>query len=187
MAEHTHALQVEQVHRELLERWRTAMNLVGPGSSAIHFDDSRAVAKLLAARGRWADLGSGAGFPGIAVAAWNPTARVTLVESRAKRAAFLERVVRKAGLTNLEVCHDRVEALEAGCWDGVISRAFAAPPAVLAHARRLLVPGGRIALMLAREVVPPPPDFALEARRDYRAGGRERSLTTFFYISHNNA
>jgi 16S rRNA (guanine(527)-N(7))-methyltransferase RsmG len=182
MPEHPNATEVERIHRELLELWRTAMNLVGPGSAKIHFADSRAVARLIAARGRWADLGSGAGFPGIAIASHNPDAHVHLVESRSKRAAFLQRVVQQAGLPNATVFHGRVQALESGCWDGIISRAFAAPAAVLEHARRLLVPGGRLYLMLAHEQVEAPPDFTLQAHHDYRAGGRERRLTALTYI-----
>lgn len=174
-------LEIERIHQELLERWRSAMNLVGPGSSDIHFDDSRVVAQALAAQGRWADLGSGAGFPGVALAAWNPEAQVTLVESRAKRAAFLQRVIRQCDLPNASVFHGRVEQLEHAAWDGLISRAFAAPPAVLEHARRLLVDGGRLGLMVAREQVTPPPDFALVSRQSYRACDRSRSLTVLSY------
>ena len=180
MPEHPDASTVEHTHRELLQRWRGAMNLVGPGSADIHFKDSNAVARLLEARGRWADLGSGAGFPGVAIAARHPQAEVSLVESRSKRAAFLQRVVQQAGLPNATVFHGRVQELEGGCWDGIISRAFAAPEAE--HGRRLLQPGGRLCLMLAREQVEPPPDFRLEAHHDYRAGGRERRLTALVYI-----
>jgi len=183
MSDHPEVKQVEQVHRDLLEQWRVAMNLVGPGSTKIHFADSRAVARALKPSGRWADLGSGAGFPGVALAAWNPDVHVTLVESRSKRAAFLRRVVKRSGLTNAEVFHGRVESLDPAQWDGLVSRAFAAPPAVLDHARRLLVPGGCVALMLAREEVDPPDDFELMAHLDYQAGGRERRLTTFSYKS----
>ncbi len=175
--DHPDAAQVERTHQELLERWRVAMNLVGPGPSDPHFDDSRAVAQALEARGRWADLGSGAGFPGIALAAWNPDAEVTLVESRSKRAAFLERAVRKTALPNAAVFHGRVEQLESAAWDGLVSRAFANPPAVLEHARRLLVAGGRLAFMLAKEAVEPPPGFTLEGHHDYRIEGRVRRLT----------
>jgi 16S rRNA (guanine527-N7)-methyltransferase len=182
MPDHPDPTQVERTHRALLEGWRGAMNLVGPGSLDVHFEDSTAVARLVRAQGRWADLGSGAGFPGIALAAHSPGAQVSLVESRSKRAAFLHRVVQQARLANATVFHGRVEELEARSWDGLISRAFAAPEAVLEHARRLLIPGGRLCLMLAREPVEPPADFALEGHHDYRAAGRDRRLTTLSFI-----
>ncbi|MDP6932876.1 MAG: class I SAM-dependent methyltransferase, partial [Myxococcota bacterium] len=88
----------ERTHRDILERWREAMNLVGPGPVDVHFLDAIHAVQGLEARGRWVDLGSGAGFPGIALAARHPRASVLLVESRQKRAAFLEQVVGEAGL-----------------------------------------------------------------------------------------
>jgi 16S rRNA (guanine527-N7)-methyltransferase len=182
MPEHPDPRTVQRRHQALLEQWRGAMNLVGPGSTDIHFEDSEAVARALEPLGRWADLGSGAGFPGVALAAFNPAVRVTLVESRAKRVAFLRRVLQQSGLANADIFHGRVEDLEAGAWDGLVSRAFAAPPAVLDHARRLLRPQGRVALLLAREEVEPPPDFRLRQQLDYRAGDRDRSLTVLSYI-----
>ena len=182
MPDHPDAREVERIHHDLLERWRGAMNLVGPGSTDIHFADARAVAQRLDATGRWADLGSGAGFPGVAMAAWNPAADVCLVESRAKRAAFLKRVVQQARLSNATVHHGRVEGLEPRTWDGIISRAFAAPEAVLEHARRLLVPKGRLVLMLAKERVEPPDDFSLEIRQEYRVCGRDRCLTALRFL-----
>jgi 16S rRNA (guanine(527)-N(7))-methyltransferase RsmG len=181
MSEHPEAIEVERIHRELLQRWRGAMNLVGPGSVGIHFEDSRVVARKLDARGRWADLGSGAGFPGVAVAAWNPHAQVSLVESREKRATFLLRVLRKTGLPNAELVHARAESLEPGAWDGLVSRAFANPEAVLDHARRLLKPGGQLALMLAREPEPPPEDFERLLVHAYQAGGKQRWLEVLGY------
>ena len=52
----------ERAHQALLERWRTAMNLVGPGDPEHHFVDSAAAVSGLPAVGRWIDLGSGAGL-----------------------------------------------------------------------------------------------------------------------------
>src|SRR6188508_238668 len=48
---------VEAIHRALLEKWRNAMDLVGPGPLDVHFEDSRAGVEGLGATGRWADLG----------------------------------------------------------------------------------------------------------------------------------
>ena len=145
----------EDIHRALLERWRKAMNLVGPGPVEAHFLDAVGAVSGLNATGRWADLGSGAGFPGIALAARHPSASVLLVESRAKRATFLVQVIREAQLDNATVFHGRVEELAPG-FDGVISRAFRPPEAYLADAERLLASGGR-AVLLSGD---PPPAFA---------------------------
>ena len=53
--------EAERVHQTLLERWRGAMNLVGPGDAEHHFVDSAGAVTGLEAVGRWVDLGSGAG------------------------------------------------------------------------------------------------------------------------------
>lgn len=140
-------MNVEAAHRALLEKWRQAMDLVGPGSLDVHFGDSRAAVEGLDARGRWADLGSGAGFPGVALASAFPAAEVLLVESREKRAQFLHALVAELALPNLAVHHGRAEELAPG-FDGVISRAMAAPPIALEASARLLAPGGRAVLLL---------------------------------------
>ena len=141
-------------HRRLLEQWRKAMDLVGPGPIDPHFQDAEGSVDGLAAMGAWADLGSGAGFPGITLAARHPQAQVSLVESREKRALFLHKVVAQAKLANASVVHGRTESLPGGQFDGIISRAYKPPPAVLADAARLLKPGGRIVLLLGDGALP---------------------------------
>jgi 16S rRNA (guanine527-N7)-methyltransferase len=81
-----------------------------------------------------ADLGSGAGFPGLALGAALPAARVCLVESAAPKCAFLERARARAGITNAEVVHARAEEWEDGgeTCDLVTARALA-PLSVLAE------------------------------------------------------
>ncbi len=171
--------QVRQVHQDLLQRWRRAMNLVGPGPLEPHMDDAEQAARLLQPQGRWADLGSGAGFPGIALAAWHPAAQLLLAESRRKRAIFLGQVIRASGLANAQVFHGRVEDLPAASFQGAIARAFARPPQALRQARRLLEPGGQAVLLLAHE--PPPELSGMELLRQasYAVEQRSRSLAIF--------
>lgn len=143
------AAQALDAHRELLGKWRKAMDLIGPGPMEPHFEDALGATEGLDATGDWADLGSGAGFPGIALAARYPDARVQLVESRDKRARFLTKVVRAARLDNASVHRMRTEDLVAGSLDGLISRAYKPPVRVLIEdAARLLRPGGTVALLL---------------------------------------
>lgn len=87
-----------------------------------------------------ADLGSGAGFPGLALAVALPAARVRLVESAARKSVFLERVAAQAGLANVEVVPARVEAWEDGreACDLVTARALAPLPVVVEYAAPLL-------------------------------------------------
>lgn len=168
--------EVERVHRALLERWRGVMDLVGPGPLDPHFQDAAAAVAGLHARGPWADLGSGAGFPGIALAAAWPEAEVSLVESRQKRSVFLETVVAEAGLTNARVLRVRAEDLHPG-FDGIIARAFLPPDEYLALARRLLAPGGRVVLLAGdRDVTPPPGWEGLEEARYPVGDGYRRRL-----------
>jgi 16S rRNA (guanine527-N7)-methyltransferase len=89
------------------------------------------------------DLGSGAGLPGIVVAVAEPLVRVLLVESRAKRAAFLEFAVQELRLSNAQVVVGRAEELRQGV-DACFARAFAPLPLAWSVARGILRPGGRL-------------------------------------------
>lgn len=110
------------------------------------------------------DLGSGAGLPGIVVAVAEPLVRVLLVESRAKRAAFLEFAVQELRLSNAQVVVGRAEELRLGV-DACLARAFAPLPLAWSVARRILRPGGRLIYFAGAELGDPavPDGAALEA------------------------
>jgi 16S rRNA (guanine527-N7)-methyltransferase len=113
-----------------------------------HVADSLAgleVPALRAAR-TIADLGSGGGFPGLALAVALPGARVTLVESVGKKCEFLRRAADEAGLTNVEVVNARAEAWPAGIGtqDVVTARALAPLNVLAEYAAPLLVAGGSL-------------------------------------------
>jgi len=110
------------------------------------------------------DLGSGAGLPGIVVAVAEPGVRVLLVESRAKRAAFLEFAVLELGLSNADVVVGRAEELRREV-DACFARAFAPLPRAWSVARGILRPGGRLVYFAGAEVRDPvvPEGAALEA------------------------
>ena len=149
-------LEPLRIHKSLLEKWRKAMDLVGPGPVDHHFEDAQHAVNNLRATGSWIDLGSGAGFPGFALAAYHPHAHVLLVESRQKRAQFLKRVISQSGLTNIELYHGRSEDIHS-TFNGVISRAYKQPLAYLEDARRLSKPSARVVLLLGGHThfVPP--------------------------------
>lgn len=91
------------------------------------------------------DLGSGAGLPGIVLAAQRPEVRVLLVEPLQRRAAFLVEVVDTLGLPNVEVRRARAEDLAGSISvDIVTARAVAPLDRLAAWALPLLVPGGRL-------------------------------------------
>jgi len=152
------------------------MNLIGPGALDGHYEDAELGLEGWSIAGRWADLGTGAGFPGVVLAARFPQVEVELVDSRLKRCMFLEEVATRAGTSaaNITVRNMRVESLDEGVYDGVVARAFAPPDQVLLHARRLLKPGGQALLFwLPRQGVDDLPDgMTLGLRRDYTVGGR---------------
>lgn len=100
----------------------------------------------LRAAERIADLGAGAGFPGLPLAVALPAAQVTLVESRRRTCDYLYRAVRAAGLTNVHVVDARAETWTdgMGACDAVIARALAPLPVLLEYAAPLLRPGGAV-------------------------------------------
>ena len=165
-------------HRTLLEQWRHSMNLVGPGPISEHYVDAdHALQALSEPAGRWADLGTGAGLPGIIFAARFPTVALDLVDSRRKRCIFVEQVLGQADLTGhaeRRVRCQRVESLEDAQYDGIISRAFAPPAKVLDHADRLLRDDGCVLLLLLADAdVPEDSRFVVEKEHPYTMPGRD--------------
>jgi 16S rRNA (guanine527-N7)-methyltransferase len=143
-----------------LMKWSRRVNLIArdtPEAQAVetHFLDSLTLLPFMdeTEAPHLLDVGSGAGFPGLALACVRPDARFTLCEPRQKRVSFLRHVVRTLGLANVEVVAERVEA-HLPDWPGrfthLTSRAVAEPAAFLPLVRPLVTPGARVLLMLAR-------------------------------------
>jgi 16S rRNA (guanine527-N7)-methyltransferase len=78
-----------------------------------------------------ADVGTGAGFPGLPLAIVEPERRFTLIDSNNKKVRFVGHAARTLGLKNVTAVHSRAEGASGGPFDTVISRAFAAIPAML--------------------------------------------------------
>ena len=93
-----------------------------------------------------ADLGAGAGFPGLVLAAALPQARVRLVESVGRKCRFLRRAAAEAGLDTVEVVNARAEdwPAGAGAHDLVTARALAPLTVLVEYAAPLLAAGGRL-------------------------------------------
>ena len=129
---------------ELLARWNAAYNLTAvrePGEMITrHLLDSLAVAKLV--RGdSLADLGTGAGLPGIPLAILAPERQHTLIDSNGKKVRFLREAVRALALTNVRVEQSRVEDAR-GQYDCITARAFATLGDMLRMGGHLLAPDG---------------------------------------------
>ena len=96
------------------------------------------------AAGRIADLGSGAGSPGLVLAIARPEAEVVLVESVGKKCAWLERTSRALGLENVRVACARAEELDEAPFDVVTARALARSRCSCEYAAPLLREGGSL-------------------------------------------
>jgi 16S rRNA G527 N7-methylase RsmG len=95
-----------------------------------------------------ADLGSGAGFPGIPIKLWAPHIALTLIESNHKKAAFLREITRTLTLTDVNILTARAESITNLSFNVVTLRAVERFESILPTAVRLLAPGGRLALLI---------------------------------------
>ncbi len=145
----------------LLLRWQKAVQLVAPSTLpklwTRHIADSLQIVELVPEAKRWIDLGSGGGFPGLVVAialAHIPDAIVHLVESNARKAAFLREAVRTTGAP-AKVHHERVESVAerfAGDVEIVTARALAPLARLLEFAEPLLSGGARGVFLKGQDV-----------------------------------
>jgi len=101
------------------------------------------------AEARVADLGSGAGFPGVPIKIWAPNIALTLIESNQKKATFLRELTRALTLTDVNIQNTRAETLPPSTFDVVTLRAVERLPRVLPVAVTLLAPKGRLALLIS--------------------------------------
>ena len=140
----------------LLARWNKAYNLTAirdPREMVTrHLLDSLAMHASLdaiaAAGGSLADLGTGAGLPGIPLAIAKPGLQVSLVESNGKKARFMREALRTLALGNARVVESRIEAFDApGTFDAITARALATLPLILELGGHLLKPDGVLLAM----------------------------------------
>src|SRR6202030_468854 len=102
------------------------------------FEVDSANDQRLTTNDRLADLGSGAGFPGIPIKLWAPNITLTLIESNQKKATFLREVVRALTLTDINIQTARAEPLPPSTFDTVTLRAVERLPEILPTAPNLL-------------------------------------------------
>jgi 16S rRNA (guanine527-N7)-methyltransferase len=97
---------------------------------------------------RVADIGTGAGFPGLPLAIVNPQRRFTLVEATGKKARFVEQTARRLGCHNVQVEHARAENYRPfELFDTVVARALSSLADFAAYAGHLCAPDGRLLAM----------------------------------------
>jgi 16S rRNA (guanine527-N7)-methyltransferase len=141
-------LPAAEKYAQLLAGRGVELGVIGPAEAERlwerHLLNCAAIARLIPARCSLADIGSGAGLPGIVLALLLPGARVTLVEAMARRVSFLEECVGELGLGNVEVIRGRAEDLAGRLVVDVVTARAVAPLEKLAGlCVGLLRPGGR--------------------------------------------
>jgi 16S rRNA (guanine527-N7)-methyltransferase len=164
-----------------LVRWNRRLNLTGAGTAAEFVAgplfDALTLMPVLGDGPDLVDVGSGGGLPGIPAAILRPGMAVTLVEPRARRAAFLRHAVHLLGL-RAEIVQGRTEELADGGWSSAVAQAVWPPAEWLARAPRLLRPGGAVHVLASSPLDPGdiPPSLVLEQTFACRRpeGGPER-------------
>ncbi|HHW4678719.1 MAG TPA: 16S rRNA (guanine(527)-N(7))-methyltransferase RsmG [Xylella sp.] len=155
----------------LLIRWNRTYNLTAirdPQEMVVrHLLDSLAIQRYVSAA-RLADLGSGAGLPGIPLAITQPSLQVTLVESNGKKARFLREVVHQLRLSNTRVSEVRAEALdEPITYDHLTARALDTLSGIVMAGGHLLKPNGTLLAMKGlyphEEIIALPVGWTVEA------------------------
>ena len=124
-------LALERLDRlaALLAEENQRQNLVSAASLSEvwrrHIADSAQLLTMGAGQGSWLDLGTGAGFPGLAIACLLPDTKVIMVESRARRIEWLSRAAESLGLTQARVLGSRLELVGDRKVSTISARAFA--------------------------------------------------------------
>ena len=133
----------------------TERGLVGPREVPRIWDrhilNCAAVSELVPPSAHVADVGSGAGLPGVAVAIARPDVNVVLIEPLQRRVLWLEEIATDLGLTNVTVCRARAEELVGRFeFDVVTARAVAALPTLAGWCLPLVSPGGVVLAIKGR-------------------------------------
>ena len=154
--------QISQVreYTKLLLKWNQSLSLTSVTDPveivARHFGESMFVGCLIPVQNcRLADLGTGAGFPGLALKIACPTLQVKLIESNKKKCAFLSEIVRSLKLEDVEVIATRFEEIRAAndFVETVTARAVGGFSDILRWSKRSLVHRGHVILWLGGEDV----------------------------------
>jgi len=133
-----------------LERWNRTYNLTAIRNRddmlTHHLLDSVSIHPDLEGT-TVADVGTGAGFPGLPLAVLNPQRRFTLIDSNGKKIRFVQHAARELGLDNVAGLHGRVEVMKDHVFDTVVARAFAPLPELVANVAPLCGPQTRVLAM----------------------------------------
>lgn len=169
--------------RRLIE-WNAGVNLTGAQSVAEvigeHVVDSFAMARLIPPRSSVVDVGAGGGLPGLPLAIARPDLRLTAVEPRAKRVAFLRTAVREFQLASVEVVRERTGVSARGSFEVAASRATFPPEEWLGLGLGLVRPQGLVLVFAGQAWQPEDPSIRVASALSYvTARGRARWIGAF--------
>jgi len=140
-----------RLYAEALARDSDQLGLLGPRELdklwSRHILNSAVVGELVPSGSKVADVGSGAGLPGIPMAIARPDLQITLIEPMERRANWLKQVIQEIGLENTSVLRARAEEVEKRQFDVVTARAVASLDKLLRICVPLLKPGGSVLAM----------------------------------------
>ena len=127
---------------QLIEKWNKAYNLTSVRNrhdmARLHILDSLAILPFIEGK-QIADIGTGAGIPGIPLAIFLPEANFTLLDSNSKKTRFVQQVILELKLKNVKVVHSRVENLKSDSpFSSVIMRAFSNLPDIVTLTQHLI-------------------------------------------------
>ncbi len=153
------AEQIESLLKfvQLIAKWNKAYNLTAVREPlemvGLHILDSLAVLPHIKPS-RTADIGTGAGLPGIPLAICRPECKFVLVDSNSKKTRFVQQAVLELKLSTVEVVHRRVEQFQpAELFDMVLMRAFASMPDIVKITGHLLADDGVLLAMKGQQPV----------------------------------
>ncbi|WP_282603299.1 16S rRNA (guanine(527)-N(7))-methyltransferase RsmG [Paracoccus sp. PARArs4] len=158
-------------YADLVRKWNPKINLVAPSTlddlENRHIADCmQLTAAVVDPKGKWVDIGSGGGFPGIVVAAafQQCDLEIVLIESDQRKSTFLRTAIRELSLARTSVLTGRIEVARPQNADHLSARALAALPELLGYCQRHLKPEGTAYFMKGRTW----PDEVALAKRDWR-------------------
>ena len=155
-----------EIYLATLKKWNKVYNLtaINEDSEIIvkHFLDSLSVNQYIQNSGRILDVGTGAGFPGLILALFNPEKSFVLVDGVSKKISFLQEMIGKLNLKNVIAVHTKVEQYNvAEQFDIIISRAFADIKKMIKLTSHLIKDGGKFIAMKGPDVMSELDDISL--------------------------
>jgi 16S rRNA (guanine527-N7)-methyltransferase len=155
-----------EIYLATLKKWNKVYNLtaINEDSEIIvkHFLDSLSVNRYIQNTGRILDVGTGAGFPGLILALFNPEKSFVLVDGVSKKISFLQEMIGKLNLKNVIAVHTKIEQYNvAEQFDIIISRAFADIKKMTKLTSHLIKDGGKFIAMKGPDVMSELDDISL--------------------------